>query len=95
VIVLDNYSVHKSQVVQKAIPSLEAAHITFFYLPSYSPELSHIESIGHSVKQHGMPQRSYSALGDLKRAVDDALFRKAGQLKMTHAQTTNFQRLIA
>jgi hypothetical protein len=95
VIVLDNYSVHKSQVVQEAIPNLEAAHIRFFYLPSYSPELSHIEAIWHSVKQHGMPQRSYSVLGDLKRAVDEALCRKAHELQQAHAQTTNFQRLAA
>ena len=95
VIVLDNYSVHKSQVVQEAMPSLEAANIAFFYLPSYSPEMSHIEPIWHSVKQHGMPQRSYSILGDLKRAVDDALFHKARELQQAHAKTTNFQRLAA
>ncbi len=95
VIVLDNYSVHKSQIVQEAMPSLEAAHISFFYLPSYSPELSHIEAIWHSVKQHGMAQRSYSLLGDLKRAVDEALCCKARELQETHAQNTNFQRLAA
>jgi DDE superfamily endonuclease len=95
VVVLDNYSVHKSQVVQEAMPGLEAANIMFFYLPSYSPELSHIESIWHSIKQHGMPQRSYSLLGDLKRAVDDALSRKACELQETPAETTNFHRLAA
>ena len=73
VIVLDNYSVHKGEVVKAALPQLEAANIELFYLPSYSPELSEIEPIWRSVKGHGMPYRTQTVLGQAKQAVDNAL----------------------
>ena len=34
VIVLDNYSVHKSQIIQEALAALEAADVFLLYLPS-------------------------------------------------------------
>jgi hypothetical protein len=91
VIVLDNYSVHKSQPVKEALPALEAANVSLFYLPSYSPELSAIEPVWRSVKGHGMPYRSETVLGLRKQAVDDALQRKALQLLADKAKTTNFE----
>jgi hypothetical protein len=90
VIVLDNYSVHKSQTVKDALPALLAAGIELFYLPAYSPQLSEIEPIWRSVKGHGMPYRSQTELGALKRTVDDALADKARQLMARQAETTNF-----
>ncbi len=95
VIVLDNYSVHKSQAVKAALPVLEAANVFLFYLPSYSPELSEIEPIWRSVKGHGMPYRSQTVLGQMKRAVDEALSDKAQQLRQAQVKTTNFQCLAA
>ena len=94
-IVLDNYSVHTSQQVQEAIPELEAANVFFFYLPSYSPELSDIEPIWHSVKHHELPVRSHSQVRDLKTAVDNALTTKAEALWATHQETTNELRMAA
>jgi len=97
VIVLDNYSVHKSLVVRMALPALAAANVVLFYLPAYSPELSKIEPIWRSVKGHGMPSRSQMVLGQMKRAVDEALLDKAQQLrqeqrkKQDQNKTTNFQ----
>jgi hypothetical protein len=35
VIVLDNYSVHRSAVVKALLPALETVGVTFFYLPPY------------------------------------------------------------
>jgi len=87
-IVLDNYSVHTSQQVQDAIPELEAANIFFFYLPSYSPQLSKIEPIWNAVKHHEMPVRSHSKVKDLKAAVDAALTKKAQALLAARQETT-------
>ena len=87
VIVLDNYSVHRSQQVQDALPELKAADVYLLYLPSYCPELSRIEPIWHVVKHHGMTRRSYAVLGDLKRAVDAALQRKAHDLLAAHSKS--------
>jgi hypothetical protein len=87
-IVLDNYSVHKSQPVQGALPGLEAANVFLWYLPSYSPELSDIEPVWHVVKHHEMPQRSQTDIRDQKRAVEQALARKAEALRARHDKTT-------
>jgi len=87
VIVLDNYSVHKSQGIQDALPALEAAGVSLFYLPSYAPELSAIEPIWKDVKHHEMTKRSYETAGELKEAVDAALQRKAEKL-LAHPSKT-------
>jgi hypothetical protein len=87
VIVLDNYSVHKSALIRQALPSLTAADVYLFYLPPYTPELSRIEPLWHAVKHHELPQRSFSRLGDLKRAVDTALTNKATALWATYHKT--------
>ena len=91
-IVLDNYSVHTSQTVMDARPQLEAADVYLLYLPPYCPELSAMEPIWHDVKQQHLPTRSFALVTDLKRAVEDALARKAQQLQQPHAKTTNIQR---
>lgn len=94
-LVLDNYSVHTCQAVAEAIPSLEAANVYFFYLPSYSPELSEIEPIWRAVKHHEIPVRSHSQVKALKTAVDQALTNKAEALSEAHAKTTNELRRAA
>lgn len=88
VIVLDNYSVPKSDAVVQARPLLEAANVFLFFLPSYSPELSKIEPIWNGTKHHEMPVRSHSQVKDLKAAVDGALTRKAEALLAAQQETT-------
>jgi hypothetical protein len=95
VIVLDNYSVHKSQAVKAALAELEAANIELFYLPSYSPELSDIEPVWRCVKGHGMPYRTQTVLGQAMQAVDAALTEKAEQLQKAATKTTNVESLAA
>lgn len=89
VIWLDNYSVHKSERVREELPALERAGITLHYLPSYSPELSKIEPIWHSVKHHEMKERSHAELARLKRSTEEALCKKAANLLITHQETAN------
>ncbi len=91
-VVLDNYSVHKSQVVEAAVVQLAAAEVHLVYLPAYSPELSRIEPDWNDIKQHHLPVRSFEQVAELKRAVDDALARRAAQLQQTHAKTTGLRR---
>ena len=56
VIVMDNYSVHRSAVVKEMLPALEAAGVHIFYLPPYSPELnSPIESLGGTSRTRTCP----------------------------------------
>ena len=91
--VLDNYSVHTSQEVRDAIAELEAANVFFFYLPSYSPELSEIERIWNAVKHHDIPVRTHSKVKDLKTATDAALTAKAEALRAEHNETTDELRM--
>lgn len=92
VVVLDNYSVHKSALVAAAKAELQAAGVQLEYLPAYSPELSRIEPDWNDIKQHHLPVRSFEQVADLKRAVDAALARKARQLQQAHAKTTHLRR---
>lgn len=89
VVVLDNYAVHKSETVQAAQDAFAAAGVRLVYLPSYSPELSRIEPDWNDVKQHQLPVRSFERVAELKQAVDEALARKAHQLRQAAAKTTN------
>lgn len=91
-IVVDNYSVHKSEDVQQTIPMLEQADVYLLYLPSYCPQLSEIEPIWNAVKHHQMPTRSYTQVAALKQAVDAALEQRTQHLQHAQAKTTNFQR---
>lgn len=91
-VVLDNYSVHTSQPVAAASPQLAGADVPLVYLPAYCPELSAIEPDWNASKQHQLPVRSFTHVADLKRAVDDALARRAQQLQQQYAATTNFGR---
>lgn len=91
-VVLDNYSVHKSKVVDQAVVELEGAGVHLVYLPSYSPELSRIEPDWNDIKQHHLPVRSFEQVGELKRAVDEALARKAHLLQQAHAKSTDLRR---
>ena len=90
-VVLDNYSVHKSEVVQAATEELKAAGVHLEYLPAYSPELSRIAPDWNDIKQHHLPIRSFEKVADLKRAVDEALARKAHQLQQAYAKTANLR----
>jgi putative transposase len=89
VVVLDNYSVHKSQTVQEAKTAWEAANISLLYLPSYCPELSDIEPIWQAVKHHEMQDRSQAEVKAMKQAVEQALAKKAEALRAGQAKTTN------
>ena len=80
VIVLDNYSVHRSAVVKDVLPALQAAGVTIFYLPPYSPELNAIEHLWRHIKHEEMPVRSFTEADALKAAVDGVLDDHVAQI---------------
>jgi hypothetical protein len=73
VVVLDDYSVHRSQAVKDALPGLAAAGIELVYLPPYSPELNPIEGLWRHVKHEDLPVRSYTSAAAVQAAVEHAL----------------------
>ena len=87
--VVDNYSVHRSERVQWERRALEAADIWLVYLPAYCPELSRIEAHWKVIKYHDLVKRSYSSLGDLKQAVERALVKRAIELRLNRSQSAH------
>ena len=77
VVVVDNYSVHHSQIVKAQLPVLEAAGVRCFFLPPYSPELNEIEPLSWQVKYQDLPDRSYLTAVALQEAVEAALTKRA------------------
>jgi len=69
VVVMDNLSAHKSDVVIEAIESVDA---TLWYLPAYSPDLNPIEKLWSKVKAwlRRVAARTFEAIG---QALVDAL----------------------
>lgn len=85
VIVLDNYSVHHSQVVKEALPGLAERGVSLCYLPPYSPELNPIEALWKQVKYQDLPERSHPTDVALQAAVEAALAHRARKLaEATH-----------
>jgi transposase len=62
VVVMDNLAAHKAEAVRAA---LEAAEVSYRYLPSYSPDLNPIEPAWAKLKTHlrAVGARSKEALG--------------------------------
>ena len=84
-VVVDNYSVHKSARVGWERRQLAAADVHLVYLPAYCPDLSRIEPHWKVTKYYGLPRRSYTCLGDLKVAVETALAQRAIELRLAAA----------
>jgi len=85
VVVLDNYAVHRSQLVKEQTPALQALGVRFFYLPPYSPELNAIELLWRQVKYQDLPDRSHTTAQALQDAVDAALTKRAQNWHQCHA----------
>ena len=77
VVVLDNYRVHQSRLVQSQLELLKQAGVVFFYLPPYSPELNLIEAEWRQIKYQGLPKRSFEKLDELLQAVEGAMKQRA------------------
>jgi transposase len=69
VVVMDNLAAHKAALVRRA---LEAAGISYRYLPAYSPDLNPIELAWSKLKTH-LRARAARTRDTLERAIPDAL----------------------
>ena len=59
VIVLDNYSVHKSPIVRAKEKEWRVQRLYLFFLPTYSAELNRIEGEWHQIKTHEISGRMF------------------------------------
>lgn len=75
VVVIDNASFHRDQVVRAARPQLRQQGVYLYYLPPYSPELNDIERLFRTIKHHELPARTYATFAALEDAVRGAFTR--------------------
>jgi hypothetical protein len=88
VVVMDNYSVHRSKEIKEQLPALVAAGIELFYLPPYSPELNLIEPLWRHVKHEDIPIRSYTTAETLQAAVNTALDKRVTMFQLSTINLT-------
>ena len=73
VIILDNYSVHKSHQVKAKEKTWQDQGLDLFFLPTYSPELNLIEGEWNQIKAHEISGRMFEDEYDLALAVKESL----------------------
>lgn len=59
VVVIDNSSLHTSDIFQEKIKEWERRNIYFYFLPPYSPELNKIEILWRFIKYYWLSLESY------------------------------------
>lgn len=77
VIVLDNYSVHKSKEVKKNLEAWRKKGLEFFFISAYSPELNLIEPEWHQLKTHELSGIMFEDEYDLAQAVIEGIEARA------------------
>lgn len=77
VIVLDNYTVHKSKEVKKYLKKWQKKGLEFFFISAYSPELNMIESEWHQLKTHELSGKMFDDEYDLAMAVIEGIEKRS------------------
>ena len=80
IIVLDNYSIHKSHQVRAKEREWQSLGLYLFFLPTYSPELNLIEGEWHQIKTHEISGRMFEDEYDLVQAVKESLTHRSAQV---------------
>lgn len=85
VVVLDNAATHRSAAFQARIPEWEAAGLTLFFLPAYSPELNRIELLWRCCKHQWLPFAAYQSLKNLQHYLRKTLHEVGTKCKINFA----------
>ena len=80
IIVLDNYSIHKSPQVRAKEREGQSLALYLFFLPPDSPELNLIEGEWHQIKTHEISGRRFEDEYDLVQAVKESLTHRSAQV---------------
>ena len=74
IMILDQASIHTSNLIKEQIPKWRQKGLYLQFLPAYSPELNLIEILWKNIKHHWLPQQAYKSLEELKQYLFD-IFR--------------------
>lgn len=80
IIVLDNYSIHRSYQVRAKEKEWQSQGLYLFFLPTYSPELNLIEGEWHQIKTHEISGRMFEDEYDLVQAVKESLIHRSAEV---------------
>jgi hypothetical protein len=83
IVVIDNASVHTSDVCLAQHDNWAARGVLLHYLPTYSPELNLIEILWAKIKYEWLPLSCYLSYSHLKKAVLDVLAGFGSQYQIT------------
>lgn len=81
-IILDNASMHTSHLFQSYLPEWEKKQVTFYFLPSYSPELNKIEVLWRKIKYEWLDFSAYESFAALKDHLFDVLAKVGSEYKI-------------
>lgn len=81
IIVLDNYSSHKSHQIRAKEKEWQERGLYLFFLPRYSPELNQIEGEWREIKTDEIAGRMFEDEYELVRAVKEGLKKRSQQIK--------------
>ena len=85
VVVLDNASTHRSAAFRARIADWEAAGLTLFFLPAYSPELNRIEIMWRCCKHQWLPLDAYRNIKSLQCHLRKTLNQVGSKWKINFA----------
>ena len=73
VVIIDNASIHHSQIFQDEIEKWEKRNLFLYYLPKYSPELNLIEILWKHIKYYWLPISAYKGFSFLREELEKVL----------------------
>lgn len=85
VVVIDNAPMHRSGAFQARMAQWEAMGLSFYFLPSYSPELNLIELLWKQIKYYWMPLSAYLSWEALGQALEEILVGIGSKYRITFA----------
>lgn len=91
VVVLDNATIHHSQVFEDKIKEWEKQDLYIFYLPAYSPHLNRIETLWRKIKYEWRKPHHYLSWQTLCQAIDDVLVKVGDTFKIDFSEPSYFK----
>jgi len=90
VIVLDNASIHKANIIQRQLAFWQKRGLYIFYLPPYSPHLNLAETLWRKIKKEQIDPIDYATKETLFYATNRCLaqFGKAWKIKFSDFKIT-------
>jgi transposase len=73
IVVLDNASIHHSQIFKDEVEKWEERGLFLYNLPKYSPELNLIEILWKHIKYYWLPISAYRGFAFLRKELNEVL----------------------